>query len=402
MNKEKITKLDLRNKSLIKIEGLEEFYNLESLYLSNNKIKEITGLETLEKLRFLSLDNNEISKMQGFENLKNLRTLSLNNNQIETIEGLEKLTKLTSLNLNNNNIKQISGLENLESLEILSLVGNQIKCLKGLETNNNLQFLYLNDNNLEIINDLKANSKLRMLYLKGNSDLPRVFEQDFKEFTYSRNKLEDYFGLTKNQVEELFELKKLEQAQRDSKKRKELREQMELNSIPPTIRDKFVKLLKNNQADQCLYCGRKLSDNRNWEDFVRNKIEEIIVEANRKLPRELRDKITVELEETYKYSRWKMSGPAGAQKWVDRGPGINLQLNKIKREKRHAYFFSAITALKGTICQNCAENFVQNARTVFSKVKATKSPKAHKKMFFEIIEDYYQLFELMVDNAYSK
>lgn len=106
----------------------------------------------MERLTKLQLDNNIIVKIQGLDNLVNLKWLDLSFNLIEKIEGLDKCTELTDLSLFKNNIKVLDGLDYLVKLNVLSIGSNQlsdlektITYLRGLK--NNLQVLRI-DNNL--------------------------------------------------------------------------------------------------------------------------------------------------------------------------------------------------------------------------------------------------------------
>ena len=98
---EDITILDLSFKSLIEIPlGLEQFKNLEILYLYKNNIS---------KIQFLTADG----KLFNENNLINLKELNLLNNQISKIENLNNLINLTYLDLKNNQITKIENLDNL-------------------------------------------------------------------------------------------------------------------------------------------------------------------------------------------------------------------------------------------------------------------------------------------------
>ena len=56
----------------------------------------------MERLTKLQLDNNIIVKIQGLDGLVNLRWLDLSFNLIERIEGLDKNKKLEDLSLYSN------------------------------------------------------------------------------------------------------------------------------------------------------------------------------------------------------------------------------------------------------------------------------------------------------------
>ena len=107
---EKLTKLQLDNNIITKIQGLNSLVNLTWLDLSFNLIEKIEGLDTLSKLEDLALFSNRITKLEGLENLPRLNVLSVGNNELDSLEF---------------NIKYLSGLKN--NLEVLKIRGNKFK-----------------------------------------------------------------------------------------------------------------------------------------------------------------------------------------------------------------------------------------------------------------------------------
>ena len=77
-----ITYLNLANKNINDISGLESFTNLETLYLNNNNISDLSPLSNSISLKALHLVNNKISNVAYLVNLENLSQLSLTGNQI--------------------------------------------------------------------------------------------------------------------------------------------------------------------------------------------------------------------------------------------------------------------------------------------------------------------------------
>ena len=113
------------------------------------------GLDHLTKLQ---LDNNIITKIQGLETLTKLKWLDLSFNMIEKIEGLENLRLLEDLSLFSNRIVVVEGLDTLENLNVLSLGSNLIASLdeavKYLHSlRNNLEVLKINNNSFREAGD---------------------------------------------------------------------------------------------------------------------------------------------------------------------------------------------------------------------------------------------------------
>lgn len=120
-------------------EGIEEkrkqmdYKDAESLSYSFKNLKRIDYLVPFQALTKLQLDNNVISKIENLDHLVNLTWLDLSFNNIARIEGLDKLTKLTDLSLYNNSITVLEGLESfMSTLTVLSLGNNLLKDLEGL------------------------------------------------------------------------------------------------------------------------------------------------------------------------------------------------------------------------------------------------------------------------------
>lgn len=89
--------LNLNDKMLDSLEGIEVFKNLEELHCSWNNI------ESLEPLRYL----------------KNLKKIICNNNKLETLSGLEYLDKLEHLDCRANNLKDIKSIKFLPITRLL-------------------------------------------------------------------------------------------------------------------------------------------------------------------------------------------------------------------------------------------------------------------------------------------
>lgn len=105
------------------------FERLTKLQLDNNIIRKIENLDHLVNLRWLDLSFNNITKIEGLDKLTQLTDLSLFNNEIVVIENLERLVNLNVLSLGNNNIQdvaQIKTLRNFQNLRLLNLKGNPI------------------------------------------------------------------------------------------------------------------------------------------------------------------------------------------------------------------------------------------------------------------------------------
>ncbi|MBY0757210.1 leucine-rich repeat domain-containing protein [Clostridium sardiniense] len=146
--------LDLNNKQIKIIEGLQYCTSISNLYLYSNNIDDLTPLSGLINLRSLNLNNNrdlsDISPLYGLNllrdlkiadnkvtanqllNLPDLEVLDYRRNKVSDISPLSGLTKLTNLNLQGNQISNISPLSGLTKLTNLDLQENQINNINPL------------------------------------------------------------------------------------------------------------------------------------------------------------------------------------------------------------------------------------------------------------------------------
>jgi len=99
------------------ISGIENFKDLNGLYLNGNSIESVEPLKNLKNLESLSLDNNKISNVDVLSSFTHLRYFSISNNNIRNIDSLKNLNKLLELNIKGNPISQndVDGLKKILS-----------------------------------------------------------------------------------------------------------------------------------------------------------------------------------------------------------------------------------------------------------------------------------------------
>ena len=113
--------LILNYKGFRKIEGLEEYSNVRSVFLECNGIMKIENLE-MPHLVSLYLQSNSITRMENLELLSNLQYLNLAHNRISEVENLGSLRKLETLNLASNTLQDVEKLQGLTETPTLRSV----------------------------------------------------------------------------------------------------------------------------------------------------------------------------------------------------------------------------------------------------------------------------------------
>ncbi len=215
-----LTSLDLSENNLKNIEPLKNLADLQNLLLYCNDIENTAPLGYLGKLEKLDLDENYISDLAPMKNctrlkqltvmgnditridiigsFTNLEILDLSENDIEVVNGVEKLASLKELYLNSNRISDVSLLGNLVNLEVLDVSENEISKINGLEKLKKLKALYLSSNKISELTLISSLTGLQLLDLAENSitktdELAKLVE--LNTLYLSGNKISDYSPL---------------------------------------------------------------------------------------------------------------------------------------------------------------------------------------------------------------
>lgn len=97
-----ITSLDLANKSIASLKGIEYFTNLYRLNLDYNKLTSIANIKFPNRIRYLSLAHNSISKVDEVSWPNQLIELNLRNNRLTNPLGFSLPSTVTLVQLDNN------------------------------------------------------------------------------------------------------------------------------------------------------------------------------------------------------------------------------------------------------------------------------------------------------------
>ena len=125
----KLTHLEIPNRRIRSLQGLQHAYNLRYLDLgsefiqgignvNSNRVSDFSPLVGLPYFAYLRLDRNGISDLSTIARVRSLKYLSLNDNAITNISALAGLTRLIELSLDNNAITNISVVAGLRSPQV--------------------------------------------------------------------------------------------------------------------------------------------------------------------------------------------------------------------------------------------------------------------------------------------
>ncbi len=200
--------LELRERDIRALVGLEVFTGLRYLDLIGNEINDVSLLSSLPQLEELFLNGNNISDISSLFSLTRLRLLDLGGNNISDISSLSLLTQLEELFLYNNDISDISSLSSLTHLHLLDLSGNHFSNVSRLSSLQQLEELFLAENVISDVSPLSALTQLEELFLNGNniSDISSLSSLTrLRLLDLGRNDISDISSLSLlTQLEELF------------------------------------------------------------------------------------------------------------------------------------------------------------------------------------------------------
>ena len=156
-----ITILDLSNKEIKKLDGLEKFTSLSKLDLSNNDLFDLTPIGNLYNIDVLDISDTGIKSIEPLSGLittledgtpVGLTSLIAKNNRITSVTPLSRVITLQEINLSNNNISDVSSLAALNKLASLDVSKNKLTSIDALLTSENLREIVASNNNIIDVN----------------------------------------------------------------------------------------------------------------------------------------------------------------------------------------------------------------------------------------------------------
>jgi len=204
-----ITELDVDDKEIVSLAGMEAFQNLEIFYCNNNLIKSLTPLISLKKLTELYFSHNEVPVIPNevllnltiiectynkfttlsFASAKKMEDIDCSDNPLLVSLNVAGLTQLQHINFNDCAIATIDLKSNIE-LSLIKCSHNKLAAL-NLLINKKLEYVDCSNNkltslqvsNLSLLNNLICSSNLlTSISLKGLSALSN-FEIAYNKLT---------------------------------------------------------------------------------------------------------------------------------------------------------------------------------------------------------------------------
>ena len=151
---ERLGRLDVENRDVRDLTGLQFATNLNELRLRENRITDISPIAGLINLRDLKLDYNLISDISPLRGLQNLIELDIVGNRVSNLSPLAGLINLKDLDLNDNNISDLSPIAGLINLGFLAFPNNNVSDLSAIAGFVNLKTLYFWSNNVSDISPI--------------------------------------------------------------------------------------------------------------------------------------------------------------------------------------------------------------------------------------------------------
>lgn len=195
-----LTSLDLANRGIRDLNGLEHAVNLAELNLSDNEISDLSPLRPLEALRELYVARNRLASLEGLSGLKELNHLEAPENEIDSLAVVGSLPKLQALDVSYNKIASLDAISSATNLTSLKINGNRIKRLEPVAGLAKLASLSVGYNEIADLSPLRSVHTLQALSIDGNrvSDLGPLRDlTGMRSLIAGNNRIEDLSPLRK-------------------------------------------------------------------------------------------------------------------------------------------------------------------------------------------------------------
>ena len=164
----KLTRLDVRNRDIRDLTGLQFAKNLSRLYLRDNQISDLSPIAGLIGLRALRLNGNPLSDLSPLRGLTNLTILYFEHTQVSDISPLRGLVNLNYLSFHHTLVSDpspLAGLINLKELDFNITNISDVSVVAGLV---NLEFVAFPASNMSDLSPVEGLTNLNHIFSWGN------------------------------------------------------------------------------------------------------------------------------------------------------------------------------------------------------------------------------------------
>ena len=266
---DKIEILNLSNKDIKELNGIEYLTNLKELNLENNQLKKV-NLRYNEELITLNLSNNNLDKINlNFNKL--LEYVNLSKNNLTKFDTLA-ISKVKQLDLSNNNLSNIK-LTNMKDIISLRLKNNKLKDI-NLKNNLLLEELDISFNNIK---ELSYFSNLTSLDIEKTDIEDVIVNKELKRVNIGSTKFKNIDFIKDLELLEELNISNTDIDSLDLSNYKKLKTLDISNTYLEKFNIKENTLLEILKASKAHIKNIDLSNNKELVllDLSNNKIEEI-------------------------------------------------------------------------------------------------------------------------------
>ena len=168
----RLEELDLRDRGVRELTGLQFATNLTWLHIADNQISDLSPLKGTKKLMFLELHRNPVSDLTPIAGLINLEHLGFDDVKVTDLSPIAGSINLRVLGFPDNSISDLSPLAGLINLENLNFKNTHVSDLTPIAGLINLEFLYLSGTRVSDLTPLAGMTNLKELRVPDGAKLP--------------------------------------------------------------------------------------------------------------------------------------------------------------------------------------------------------------------------------------
>ena len=166
---EGLERLDIGNRDIKDLTGLQFAINLKRLGFPDNNVSDLSPIAGLINLEWLYCARNNASDLSAFRGLTNLEFVSFSSNNVSDLSPFAGLMNLKRIRSWGNPLSDLSPLAGLTNMEGVNICGADLSDLTPLASLTGLKELYLVSNGISDISPLRGLTGLTRVNLEGNN-----------------------------------------------------------------------------------------------------------------------------------------------------------------------------------------------------------------------------------------